>query len=294
MLRRMNPKSFAVLLSLGVLSSAAFGQRPELNTIMMNSTFMVDGKTAEGIPSSGTCFILGSPMKDNPAKLRFVLITAKHLLANIAQDVATVHLRKKEKDGAFSELPFPLTIRNAGRELWTTHPDKEVDIAVMRVSLPTDAYLELASTDLLANDAMLQRLEVHPGDELFCLGYPFGLTANTAGFPILRSGRIASYPILPTTNTKTMLFDFSVYPGNSGGPVYFVQSGRYYESSFHAGTTNYFIAGLVSEYKGLETRTNLPFHFSKDSIPLNLGVVVHASLIKETIARLPEDVTASP
>jgi hypothetical protein len=37
------------------------------------------------------------------------------------------------------------------------------------------------------------------------------------GFPILRAGRIASYPILPTADTKTILLDFPVLPGNSGG-----------------------------------------------------------------------------
>ena len=37
---------------------------------------------------------------------------------------------------------------------------------------------------------------------------------------IRASGRIASYPITPTSKTRTFLLDFEVFEGNSGGPVF--------------------------------------------------------------------------
>ena len=62
---------------------------------------------------------------------------------------------------------------------------------------------------------------------MMALGFPRGLAANAAGFPILRSGRVASYPIAPAKIFPTFLLDFSVFPGNSGGPVFMTQVDRH-------------------------------------------------------------------
>jgi S1-C subfamily serine protease len=141
-------------------------------------------------------------------------------------DTATLHLRRKVDADTWIRVLHPVPIRSNGQPLWKKHP--AADIAVMYVSLPKDDSRPLLSTDVLADDKMLADFEIHPGDDLACLGYPFGQEANEAGFPVLRSGKIASYPLLPTSKTKTFLFDFRVFRGNSGGPVYFVASNRSY------------------------------------------------------------------
>ena len=77
----------------------------------------------------------------------------------------------------------------------------------------------------LAGDDTFARFGVGQGDEMMVLGYPQGLSANPAGFPILRSGRVAS-PIERAAVSPTFLLDFRVFPGNSGGPVYIADTGR--------------------------------------------------------------------
>lgn len=67
---------------------------------------------------------------------------------------------------------------------------------------------------------MLERLQVQPGDEMMTLGFPRGIAASDAGFPILRSGKVASYPVSPADRYPTYLVDVDVFAGNSGGPVY--------------------------------------------------------------------------
>jgi len=85
------------------------------------------------------------------------------------------------------------------------HPDEAVDVAVMYTLLPRDIDILLLSTAMLADDEVLKKFEIHLGDELICLGYPLGAEATEAGFPILRSGKIVSYPLIPTKQTKTFL-----------------------------------------------------------------------------------------
>ncbi len=182
-------------------------------------------------------------------------------------------------------MPFSLTIRKGATPLWKEHP--EADVAAMYVPLPHEADIILLPMSLLATDKELEQYEIHPGDLLSCLGYPYGVEANEAGFPILRSGQIASYPLTPTSKVKTFLYDFRVFSGNSGGPVYFVDRNRTYGGGLKLGETIQFFAGLVSQEQVIEQETRSITETRLVKYPLSLAVVVHAALIKETIDLLP-------
>jgi hypothetical protein len=132
----------------------------------------------------------------------------------------------------------------------------------------------------------LKQFEVHAGDRLSCLGYPYGAEANDAGFPILRSGHIASYPLTPTKNVKTFFFDFNVFEGNSGGPVYLLDSNRVYEGSTHIGTVQ-FLVGLVSEQTVFEEEIKALSEKRTLRHQLGLATVIHAALIREALDLLP-------
>ena len=251
----------------------------EINTFLMRSTFKIIGEN-----SIGTVFILGKPCKENPDKAYYVLITATHVLANMKGDKATLFLRKKINN-LYEKLPWEISIRKEGKNLWINHP--EVDVSAMYIALPIDIDIALLLIGILADDETFNKFEIHPGDELLCLGYPFSAEANKAGFPILRSGKIASFPIVPAKETKSFLFDFEVFKGNSGGPVYFVQStARAYGGATHIGTIQ-FIAGLVSEEHIITEEITSLYEKQMKVYPLALAKVIHASFIKETIEMLP-------
>jgi len=250
----------------------------ELNTILMRSTFKI-----QGINSTGTAFILGKPLKKEPKRAYYVLITATHVLENMKGNEATLFLRKKTKN-SFKKISHSIPIRKHNKDIWVKHP--EVDVSAMYVALPKDIDLALLSINMLGNDDVFDKFEIHPGDELLCLGYPFSAEANPAGFPILRSGKIASFPIIPAKETKYFLFDFEVFPGNSGGPVYFVQSGRTYRGAMHVGTIQ-FIAGLVSQEYIITEKIKSIYEEQVKKYPLALAKVIHASFIKEVIELLP-------
>jgi hypothetical protein len=148
----------------------------------------------------------------------------------------------------------------------------------MYVVVPKSAYVARLPVDLLATDRVFVQYGIHPGDELFALGYPFGLPANSAGFPILRSGTIASYPLVPARKYPAFLYDFQVYEGNSGGPVYFTSSSRMTAGGGREQSVR-FIAGLVSQYAKI------------DGQRLQLASVVPAQFIRDAIESLPEPVT---
>ena len=269
-----------VLVSVAVSgATSGRGAETDINTTLMRSTFKISGEN-----TLGTAFVVGRPASGDSGKLFYVLVTAAHVLQDIKEDQAILSLRKKDGD-EFVKFQYQVQIRKDEQPLWTKHP--EADVAVMYVSLPKEADIQLLPMSLLITDKQLEEFEIHPGDVLSCLGYPYGAEANKSGFPILRSGQIASYPLTPTTKIQTFLFDFRVFGGISGGPVYFVSSNRAYGGEVKLGQTIHVLAGLVSGEKVIEeeirslTETRLAKH------PLSLAVVVHAALIREAIELLP-------
>src|SRR4030095_12335637 len=125
----------------------------------------------------------------------------------------------------------------------------------------------------LAADDTFTKYRVGAGDEMMALGFPRGLAANQAGFPILRSGRVASYPIAPAKIFPTFLLDFSVFPGNSGGPVYMSEQAHRRPGGDVQGSQDVeFIAGLLTQQVELNSER------------LEIGIVTHAKYIRETIA----------
>ena len=256
------------------LSSNVFGF--EINTTLMHYTYRIGGPTGE--PNQlkyGTVFMMGIPDKNMPEKGYFVMVTAAHILEGIAGETATIDLREKMADGKYKKRAYKVQIRNGKEPIWVRHPN--VDVAVMKIDLPffvskLNEEIPLLSTELLADDEMIEKYEIHPGDELLCLGYPYAKNANVFGFSILRSGKIASYPLTPANEIKSFLYDCEIFPGNSGGPVYFVDKSRSYGENIHLGQKIQFVAGLIT----------------KRSEELHLAIVVPAHFIKETVELLDE------
>lgn len=277
--------SFILLLYGRITVSDELSGDKDINTALMRATYKIQGGD-----SLGTVFLLGRPVKNNPNSAYAIMVTATHVLDNIKGDKAILYLRKKIGD-TYEKIPHEITIRKDGKNLWVSHKDVDVSaIYVLELKLPEGIDKPpLIPITWLADDGVFKDIELHPGDELLCLGYPLGHEANQAGFPVLRGGKIASFPILPTKEYKSILFDFQVYRGNSGGPVYFVQTGRIYKGKFHE--KNQFIVGLVSEQR-MEPEVKIKKGFVDDVIegkvhPLGLAVVVPAIFIKETIELLP-------
>lgn len=264
---------FAVVLGM-IVSLGAYGQ--DLSVLMMEATCKITGPG-----SVGTGFVMGKPDTNDTRRAFYILITADHVLQRIQGDTATLVLRETGPSNTWSRVEFPVQIRRDGNPLWRKHPD--VDVAAMFIGVPPNTVPRPLSTDLLVNDKELSEFEIHPGMELMCLGYPFGAEANPVGFPILRSGRIASYPLIPTKNTRTFLFDFTVFRGNSGGPVYFVVNDPTYAGGRHIGMSIRGIIGVVVQERNITETIQELYEKKEKTTPLRLGEVVHASFIKELV-----------
>jgi S1-C subfamily serine protease len=254
----------------------------ELNTVMMQSTMRFQCVTQTGQATIGSGFILGRTIPGS-VKLRYVFITAAHVFNDCVGDTGILYVRQIDSQGHWKEAPIILPIRTRGSQDWAKNPT--ADVAALYVSLPDGAVPLIVPAELLADDARLTEFEVHPGDELYVLGYPLGFQ-GPGGFPILRSGKIASYPLVPSKDNPYFLMDFRVFQGNSGGPVYSVWYNRFYGGATHIGGVQ-MVMGLVSEEISATEEQHSIYENRAQRYPLSLAKVVPASLIKETINQLP-------
>lgn len=241
----------------------------DLTVGLIDATVQLDQPSGPNTRTVGTGFLVQAPGPDGAP--RVILVTAAHVLERMDETDARIGWRTALGDGTWRFDPQPLTIRDgSGDPLWTEHPTR--DVAVMEVQAPEAFARAAIPLGWLADAHSFDAYGVGPGDELLSLGFPRGLSANRAGFPILRVGRIASYPLSPIEAFPTFLLDFTVFPGNSGGPVFWTPSARRRPGSDdppHA-----FIAGLLSQ----EVRIN--------DEQLEIGVVTHALSIREAIEQM--------
>jgi len=186
---------------------------------------------------------------------------------------ANIGYRVQDKDGGWTFKPQAVRIRSTDHEFFVHHPSRDV-VAIAVKAPPEFAKAAIPLAWLAASDTFT-KYGVGPGDEMMVLGYPQGLSANAAGFPILRSGRVAS-PIEPDKISPTFLLDFRVFPGNSGGPVFISQPDHRAPGADSAAQPVQFIAGMLTQQVEL------------NDVRLELGIVTDAEFIRETIAELDQ------
>ena len=243
---------------------------------LIQATVQVEQPLGDGTRTVGTGFLIDDPTPDG--RPRVVLVTAYHVFAKMPGPIATIGFRIENADGSWRYDPEPLKIRDGAKELWTRHPDH--DIAVISIDAPPSFAKAAIPEGWLAGDDTFARYQVGPGDEMLALGFPEGLSANSAGFPILRAGKVASFPLGPSDAFPTFLLDFNVFPGNSGGPVYVDESGRQAPGA-DDGVPGGFIAGLLTQQVELGHQN------------LSIGIVTDARFVRETLTLLdhPDAVT---
>ncbi len=247
----------------------------DMSVDLISATVQVEQPLAGGKRTVATGFLLSDPTPDG--RPRVVLVTANHVFNRMPGDQATVGYRVQGLDGAWRFAPQKISIRADGKPLWTHHAAR--DVAAIAIEAPAAFAKAAIPLAWLAGDDTFGKYQLGPGDEMMALGFPEGLSANAAGFPILRSGRVASYPLGPSAAFPTFLLDFRVFPGNSGGPVY-LDGGLHRPGAAPGGETAQFVAGILTQQ--VET----------DDGNLGIGIVTQAKFIRETVALL--DAPATP
>jgi len=249
----------------------------DVDTQMMRTTFRIWGPS-QADPTkawTGTAFLMAKPLPTpaEPERAAYVCITAGHVLQGIAGDLALGGIRVRDDRDQETRINQNIRIRDNGKPLWV-----EVnDVAALYCPMPDKLSIIKIPMSFLATDKTFDDFNLHPGDEVRALGYPFGYeVVPPLGYSVLHSGRLASFPLTPMATVKTFIVDFPAFGGNSGGPVYFLAETRVGKSGLQFGSF-FSVLGVVTR--------NITSPDGRENV--SLTVVVHANSIREAIDKLP-------
>lgn len=169
----------------------------------------------------GTGFFLALDYGDRTAAggptYRLFMVTNRHVLEG--RDDLLIRVNKH--GGAAQRFQLPL--RGAEGRTWATHPDENVDIAVVLINARVLGEQGIDFNYFRPSDiayvATMQELSIGPGEELFVLGFPMGISGVERNYVVARSGMIARFDDEILATSRGFLIDASIFPGNSGGPV---------------------------------------------------------------------------
>lgn len=147
------------------------------------------------------------------------LVTARHVLKN----KPSVYLRFNKGAGGPGQ-PFELSLRDArGKSKWIHPDDPEIDVAAIRVEPrfleKHDVHIYRVPEWNIADSKKMSEVGISLGDNIYVLGFPSLVEGLGRKYVIVRSG-IVSCLDEGVFDGISFLVEATVYPGNSGGPVF--------------------------------------------------------------------------
>jgi S1-C subfamily serine protease len=255
---------------------------------------------------NGTGFIVSVPKKGDTLYRNFYLVTNKHVVGdytavekNISKFFPSLDLffysTNRENNSGYIKTQISLVNNGVVSLKIKTHPNPDVDIAIIDITSTIEQLreqIDLNSIDtsyLIEYNQLIRSYEFGVGDQVFAIGYPFGITSLRLNYPIAKSCYISSstdeefflqYPfynregISQETSLRGKLFlvDGLIVGGNSGGPVVIPaeQKTRYRDGHLQHRTLPNYVIGIVSSSLGSS----------------GINVIYSAGYIKELIGSL--------
>lgn len=190
--------------------------------VLFNTTEIVANAAGDGW--SGTGFFIQADQK-------LFLVSNRHVLENdpTIDYSITVHRQSLTPTGVVLESgsrhihidhcnPFEIHFNTAAG--YVAHPDSDVDLALVDltgIANPKGAIIvPFSPAKILDWGSSL----LTPALQVIFVGYPDSYSDAMHHLPVVRTGTIASLPMLNFNGEPTFLIDAQIWPGSSGSPVY--------------------------------------------------------------------------
>lgn len=270
---------------------------------------------ANGI-SCGTGFFYDIPHVTNAAMHIPVIVSNRHVAKDIRETIVVFTLAGS--DSLPSSEKYTIRIDNRAFP-WINHPDESVDLSVLPIA-PALRYMEergkkpfifAFDSSYIPDDEYLK--SITQTDEVTMIGYPGGLWDDVNNQPIFRKGTLATSPSKNFGGRREFLIDMPVYWGSSGSPVLLFSEGVYFDRSRGMGADGIILGGrlkllginyatITNTVTGKVVSVPVPTVVeenepavgdgsskgkgkfaleAKTGIPNNIGIIIHASRMKE-------------
>ena len=147
---------------------------------------------------------------------------------------AKMHKRQEEKDGqevvrlsSLMQVDISINSENGNSPKWFEHPQrgKEVDVVCVEIEDKNDVEAKCAFNVINKWEEFHDEYVPHVMDDVFVIGYPWGISGSKGALPLYKRGCVASDPIVNFDNAPRLLVDCRTAKGMSGAPVIASHSG---------------------------------------------------------------------
>jgi len=222
--------------------------------------------------STSTCFLIadhGDNETDNDEPVLY-LVSSGHTFERTRGETAVLVLRERDGNGSYQRHDFTIPIREGDQPLWVQHETE--DVGVLRLTGPLPVPVNALPLASVADESAIRDARLQIGGQLLVLTFPHRFEAHPAGLPVARLGIFASPPQLPVSDQPNFLADFATFSGDSGGPAFVA-----------ADDHNPLLVGVVIAEVNHNSTMSDSYEERRIRYPLNLGRVVHATFIRDTI-----------
>lgn len=210
------------------------------------------------MPVGTAFFVLYPDVRGGPDFNFCYIVTAKHVLRQLNNGgflpsvKVRLNLRNPTPDQGFDFVDIPVADQQ-GNLLWLHNRSNERDEAVAFPLLPDTGRFDFKAIKFsdFADDEVLKKENVGPGDTLFFVGLLPQFYGKTKNFPVLRRGSLA---LLADEDVPTpvgllhgYIAEVASWPGNSGSPVFLNLSG-FRGGGVIAGGGPRFLGIVISQY----------------------------------------------
>jgi hypothetical protein len=168
--------------------------------------------------------------------------------------------------------------------LWKNPPSNPTaDVALVKLDGPA-LWRTFTITHWEPNSLLPPQYPLHPGEDVFIMGYPYGFHDAVHNLPVFRNAMIASAFRVPFQGLALFLTDGNLQPGMSGSPVITKPKNVWVDDQGNAnlltGTVYYLLGVHSGTYSIAQNQPGSP----PIQIPLGLGLAWYANLVEETAA----------
>jgi hypothetical protein len=232
-------------------------KKPNVTEKMMWSTYPIG--TLKG-SASGFVVLWKNPKR--PGVLSPVIFTAGHILDSTGKGPLVIGVRVPDLAGEPQVAAIPLPVPRSGPPFYVRHP--KVDIGAFEPDVPAEITGTILPSFLKETSIARGGDGLRAGTDVCFLGFPDVLPGTPGGFPVLRSGKIASFSTATLKSEGVFLINADVYPGDSGGPVFTAARGGKPK-----------LVGMIVQRVGRNPKTFAHF-----------AIAVDAQVIRETLQLL--------
>lgn len=216
-------------------------------------------------------------------KYNIFLLTNRHVFNE--QIELWIRFDRKDENNT---TRFSIILREGQENRWLAHPDSAVDLAMVTINpqVLDDNGVDwgFANEEIFAYFEKFSEIGIELGDAVFLAGFPMGISGSLRNYAIVRSGTIARIDQEIIDSTKSFLIDATVFPGNSGGPVFLKPELASLVNTI--AVNSIYLVGIISGYKIYQEllyshQTNPPSIAGVSVENSGLATVVPMNFVKE-------------